>query len=219
MYIQTYMWGITENKPRPLSVHFLQESCLINASQSFPNQLFRIPNIFLQKSQIQWLLEPKTVSCMLQLTHSGSKLFFHIQLSRTGGVGIVSGLHVKQKLGAQVLLPMDFLHYTQTQKLSVVLSSASLRCTKFLNTLVNVKFYLYSQVNDMFMWLVQPCLEFTRLHCKFVVQTSPIHLAFSMMRLYSSLLGKYFPTILKPNKGMPWLFLCSHPCQSPQKLQ
>ncbi|XP_012866608.1 PREDICTED: dynein heavy chain 3, axonemal [Dipodomys ordii] len=42
-------------------------------------------------------------------------------------------------------------------------------------------------VNDMFMWLVQPCLEFCRLHCKFVVQTSPIHLAYTMMRLYSSL--------------------------------
>uniref|UniRef100_A0A8W4FGK9 Dynein axonemal heavy chain 3 n=1 Tax=Sus scrofa TaxID=9823 RepID=A0A8W4FGK9_PIG len=28
-----------------------------------------------------------------------------------------------------------------------------------------------------------PCLEFIRLQCKFVVQTSPIHLAFSMMRL------------------------------------
>uniref|UniRef100_A0A8C2VP56 Dynein axonemal heavy chain 3 n=1 Tax=Chinchilla lanigera TaxID=34839 RepID=A0A8C2VP56_CHILA len=45
-------------------------------------------------------------------------------------------------------------------------------------------------VNDMFMWLVQPCLEFIRLHCKFVVQSSPIHLAFSMMRLYSSLLDE-----------------------------
>ncbi|XP_021567967.1 dynein heavy chain 3, axonemal [Carlito syrichta] len=45
-------------------------------------------------------------------------------------------------------------------------------------------------VNDMFMWLVQPCLEFCNLHCKFVIQTSPIHLAFSMMRLYSSLLDE-----------------------------
>ncbi|KAK1344425.1 hypothetical protein QTO34_013119 [Cnephaeus nilssonii] len=44
-------------------------------------------------------------------------------------------------------------------------------------------------VNDMFNWLVQPCLEFIRLQCKFVVQTSPTHLAFSMMRLYSSLLA------------------------------
>uniref|UniRef100_A0A8C6RT96 Dynein axonemal heavy chain 3 n=1 Tax=Nannospalax galili TaxID=1026970 RepID=A0A8C6RT96_NANGA len=45
-------------------------------------------------------------------------------------------------------------------------------------------------VEDMFMWLVQPCLDFNRLQCKFVVQTSPIHLAFSMMRLYSSLLDE-----------------------------
>ncbi|XP_042639137.1 dynein axonemal heavy chain 3 [Orycteropus afer afer] len=45
-------------------------------------------------------------------------------------------------------------------------------------------------VDDMFMWLVQPCLEFIRLQCRFVVQTSPIHLAFSMMRLYSSLLDE-----------------------------
>ncbi|XP_006892767.1 PREDICTED: dynein heavy chain 3, axonemal [Elephantulus edwardii] len=45
-------------------------------------------------------------------------------------------------------------------------------------------------VNDMFMWLVQPCLEFIRLQCRFVVQTSPIHLVFSMMRLYSSLLDE-----------------------------
>ncbi|XP_019505362.1 PREDICTED: dynein heavy chain 3, axonemal [Hipposideros armiger] len=45
-------------------------------------------------------------------------------------------------------------------------------------------------VNDMFMWLVQPSLEFIRLQCKFVVQTSPTHLAFSMMRLYSSLLDE-----------------------------
>ncbi|KAM7329251.1 hypothetical protein ACRRTK_010864 [Alexandromys fortis] len=42
-------------------------------------------------------------------------------------------------------------------------------------------------VEDMFTWLIQPCLDFNRLHGKFVVQTSPIHLAFSMMRLYSSL--------------------------------
>nr|XP_058892896.1 dynein axonemal heavy chain 3 isoform X22 [Kogia breviceps] len=45
-------------------------------------------------------------------------------------------------------------------------------------------------INDMFMWLIQPCLEFIHLQCKFVVQTSPIHLAFSMMRLYSSLLDE-----------------------------
>ncbi|KAM9584412.1 dynein axonemal heavy chain 3 [Trichechus inunguis] len=45
-------------------------------------------------------------------------------------------------------------------------------------------------VDDMFMWLIQPCLDFIHLQCRFVVQTSPIHLAFSMMRLYSSLLDE-----------------------------
>ncbi|CAO2583043.1 Dynein axonemal heavy chain 3 [Lemmus lemmus] len=45
-------------------------------------------------------------------------------------------------------------------------------------------------VEDMFTWLIQPCLDFNRLHGKFVVQTSPIHLAFSMMRLYSCLLDE-----------------------------
>lgn len=58
--------------------------------------------------------------------------------------------------------------------------------------ITSLNFTFYSEVNDMFMWLVQPCLEFIRLQCKFVVQTSPIHLAFSMMRLYSSLLGKWY---------------------------
>uniref|UniRef100_A0A5F9CIR0 Dynein axonemal heavy chain 3 n=1 Tax=Oryctolagus cuniculus TaxID=9986 RepID=A0A5F9CIR0_RABIT len=62
-------------------------------------------------------------------------------------------------------------------------------------------------VNDMFMWLVQPCLEFCRLQCKFVVQTSPIHLAFSMMRLYSSLLGKRYPELPKPHGGWECLGL------------
>ena len=59
----------------------------------------------------------------------------------------------------------------------------------------------------MFMWLVQPCLEFIRLQCKFVVQTSPIHLAFSMMRLYSSLLGKCY--LLLSQMGMGCAFAVS----------
>ncbi|XP_038618403.1 dynein heavy chain 3, axonemal [Tachyglossus aculeatus] len=45
-------------------------------------------------------------------------------------------------------------------------------------------------VKDMFNWLIQPCLEFIRLKCKCVVSTSPIHLAFSMMRLYTCLLDE-----------------------------
>ncbi|XP_009876528.1 PREDICTED: dynein heavy chain 3, axonemal [Apaloderma vittatum] len=45
-------------------------------------------------------------------------------------------------------------------------------------------------VNDMFMWLVQPCLEFIHLHCKAIVQTSSIHLSYSLMKLFSCLLDE-----------------------------
>ncbi|XP_062444589.1 dynein axonemal heavy chain 3 [Rhea pennata] len=45
-------------------------------------------------------------------------------------------------------------------------------------------------VNDMFMWLVQPCLDFIHLHCKVIVQTSSIHLTYSMMKLYTCLLDE-----------------------------
>ncbi|KAM8960487.1 dynein axonemal heavy chain 3 [Pelodytes ibericus] len=45
-------------------------------------------------------------------------------------------------------------------------------------------------INDMFNWLIQPCLDFIRLECKFLVHTSPMHLTYSMMRLYSCLLDE-----------------------------
>ncbi|XP_053132344.1 dynein axonemal heavy chain 3 isoform X3 [Hemicordylus capensis] len=45
-------------------------------------------------------------------------------------------------------------------------------------------------VDDMFMWLVQPSLEFIRHHCKVIVHTSPMHLAFTMMRLFTCLLDE-----------------------------
>ncbi|OPJ87550.1 dynein heavy chain 3, axonemal isoform A [Patagioenas fasciata monilis] len=45
-------------------------------------------------------------------------------------------------------------------------------------------------VNDLFMWLVQPCLDFVHLHCKSFVQTSPIHLSYSLMKLYTCLLDE-----------------------------
>ncbi|KAG8433111.1 hypothetical protein GDO86_017410 [Hymenochirus boettgeri] len=45
-------------------------------------------------------------------------------------------------------------------------------------------------ISDMFNWLIQPCLNFIRLECKFLVYTSPIHLAYSMMRLYTCLLDE-----------------------------
>ncbi|KAF3707583.1 Dynein heavy chain 3, axonemal Axonemal beta dynein heavy chain 3 [Channa argus] len=42
---------------------------------------------------------------------------------------------------------------------------------------------------DLFDWLVQPCLDFIERECHFVVQTSPIHLAYSLMKLYTCLLA------------------------------
>ncbi|KAK2921231.1 hypothetical protein Q8A73_000716 [Channa argus] len=43
---------------------------------------------------------------------------------------------------------------------------------------------------DLFDWLVQPCLDFIERECHFVVQTSPIHLAYSLMKLYTCLLDE-----------------------------
>ncbi|XP_035261919.1 dynein heavy chain 3, axonemal [Anguilla anguilla] len=45
-------------------------------------------------------------------------------------------------------------------------------------------------IDDMFNWLIDPCLDFIYRECRFLVQTSPIHLAYSMMRLYSCLLDE-----------------------------
>ncbi|XP_043943753.1 dynein axonemal heavy chain 3-like [Protopterus annectens] len=38
-------------------------------------------------------------------------------------------------------------------------------------------------------WLIPPCLAFVQKRCKFVVQTSPMHLTISMLTLYECLLG------------------------------
>ncbi|XP_056593901.1 dynein axonemal heavy chain 3 isoform X3 [Triplophysa dalaica] len=43
---------------------------------------------------------------------------------------------------------------------------------------------------DLFNWLVQPCLDFIYHECGFLVQTSPIHLTYSLMRLYTCLLDE-----------------------------
>lgn len=45
-------------------------------------------------------------------------------------------------------------------------------------------------INDLFEWMVDPCLDFLRANCKFQLSTSPIHLTFSLMRLYSSLMDE-----------------------------
>ncbi|XP_030596674.1 dynein heavy chain 3, axonemal isoform X2 [Archocentrus centrarchus] len=45
-------------------------------------------------------------------------------------------------------------------------------------------------IMDLFDWLVQPCLDFIDRECHFVVQTSPIHLAQSLMKLFSCLMDE-----------------------------
>ncbi|XP_063078071.1 dynein axonemal heavy chain 3 [Engraulis encrasicolus] len=43
---------------------------------------------------------------------------------------------------------------------------------------------------DLFNWLLQPSLDFITHECRFLVQTSPIHLAYSLMRLYTCLMDE-----------------------------
>ncbi|XP_047461369.1 dynein axonemal heavy chain 3 [Mugil cephalus] len=43
---------------------------------------------------------------------------------------------------------------------------------------------------DLFDWLVQPCLNFINRECRFVVQTSPIHLVYSLIRLFTCLMDE-----------------------------
>lgn len=42
-------------------------------------------------------------------------------------------------------------------------------------------------INDLFEWLVDPCLEYIRHNCKLFVNASEMHLVQSMMRLYTCL--------------------------------
>jgi dynein heavy chain len=45
-------------------------------------------------------------------------------------------------------------------------------------------------LNDLFEWVVDPCIEFIKFNCKFQLQTSFIHLVTSTMRLFSCLLDE-----------------------------
>lgn len=45
------------------------------------------------------------------------------------------------------------------------------------------------QIMNLFDWLVKPCVEFIERECRFVVQTSPIHLTYSLVKLYTCLMG------------------------------
>ncbi|CAL8305136.1 unnamed protein product [Lota lota] len=55
---------------------------------------------------------------------------------------------------------------------------------------------------DLFDWLLQPCLDFVARECRFLVQTSPIHLARSLMRLYTCLLDEVAASGADGSEGM-----------------
>ncbi|XP_062820321.1 dynein axonemal heavy chain 3 [Anolis carolinensis] len=61
----------------------------------------------------------------------------------------------------------------------------------YMNTLPSVLQDVHKElIEDLFMWLVQPCLDFIRLYCRVFLQTSPIHLTYTMMNLFTALLDE-----------------------------
>nr|XP_043909238.1 dynein axonemal heavy chain 3-like [Solea senegalensis] len=45
-------------------------------------------------------------------------------------------------------------------------------------------------IMDLFDWLVQPCLDFINSNCRFVIQTSPIHLVHCLLKLFTCLMDE-----------------------------
>lgn len=62
-------------------------------------------------------------------------------------------------------------------------------------------------LNDLFMWIVDPCIDFIKMNLKFQIQTSYIHLMASMMRLFACMLDEIAiePTDLTPTVVNMWL--------------
>ncbi len=62
-------------------------------------------------------------------------------------------------------------------------------------------------LDDLFMWMVDPCIEYIKMNLKFQIQTSYIHLMASMMRLFTCLLDEIAiePTEMTPPIVGMWL--------------
>ena len=58
----------------------------------------------------------------------------------------------------------------------------------------------YDLVNDLFDWLIDPCLAFIHKKCKVFLPTSDMHLVQSLMRLYTCLMDEINDTCLKMEK-------------------
>ena len=50
-------------------------------------------------------------------------------------------------------------------------------------------------VQDLFDWLVEPCLEFVHRNCKTFIHTSDMHLVLTLMRLYTALMDEIIESI------------------------
>lgn len=68
------------------------------------------------------------------------------------------------------------------------------------------------QIVDLFDWLVQPCLDFIDRECRFVVQTSPIHLTYSLMKLYTCLMGSYESPLIDYSCIIIFVSVCACVC-------
>ena len=101
---------------------------------------------------------------------------------------------------------MQFKNYPNTN-----LTSAFIWAIKEMKVKVG---FLCLQIVEMFDWLVQPCLDYIARECRFLVQTSPIHLAYSLMRLFTCLIGQNQLPVSSFLKYMSvsyfnWLIMCA----------
>lgn len=57
----------------------------------------------------------------------------------------------------------------------------------------------HKMVEDLFNWLIDPSLDFIRHDCKLLINTSPIHLVYTQMRLYKCLMDEIVTALDKEN--------------------
>ena len=55
-------------------------------------------------------------------------------------------------------------------------------------------------MNDLFDWLIDPCLYFIRKNCRTFIATSDMHLVQSLMRLYTCLMDEIVQTLENAGK-------------------
>ncbi|XP_025109931.1 dynein heavy chain 3, axonemal-like isoform X5 [Pomacea canaliculata] len=56
-------------------------------------------------------------------------------------------------------------------------------------------------IEELFKWLIDPCLDFVHHHCHTVITTSDMHMVLSFMRLYTALMDEIFWSLDGPPEG------------------